>query len=245
MPYKILTHTWRPPVQGGDPLCDGVLPVTLPTVTLDTSRDKCGAGYNYCDSLVTAATIAGFWPDGWPACCLVVEPSADKIRRGNKRRCSQLTIQRLCTDDEIRSAMRELVASWAGAHADELVAEQWAWYVALGRPLRDEAIVEQGLRAALDKRGLGDWTLYRYGAARAARDAWAAWDARDARDARDAWAARDAWDALTVEYSALKKWTKDSPELVTRGILSSYENGLGITIPTEKNELGWAMEEKR
>ena len=266
MPYKILTSDWRPPVQGGEPLCDGTLPVTLPKVTLDTSTADCGAGYNYCDSLTTAATIAGLWPSGWPARCLVVEPSADKIRRREKRRCSQLTLRRLCTDDEIRGAMRELVASWAGAHADGLVAEQWAWYVALGRPLRDEAIVEQGLRAALDKRGLGDWTLYQYRDAWAARDAWDAWDARDARaawaardaraawaawDARDAWAAwaaRDAWDAraarnaMLVRAAVTRGWlTSLAGDHLTIGIRDAYHHGLAIALPTGPKELGWAM----
>ena len=30
--YKVVTHDWRPPVQGGDPICDGRLPYTLPIV---------------------------------------------------------------------------------------------------------------------------------------------------------------------------------------------------------------------
>ena len=243
MPYKILTSDWRPPVQGGEPLCDGTLPVTLPKVTLDTSTADCGAGYNYCDSLTTAATIAGLWPSGWPARCLVVEPSADKIRRREKRRCSQLTLRRLCTDDEIRGAMRELVASWAGAHADGLVAEQWAWYVALGRPLRDEAIVEQGLRAALDKRGLGDWTLYQYRAARDARDAW---DARAARAAWDAWAAWAARNAMLVRAAVTCGWlTILAGDHLTIGIRDAYHHGLAIALPTGPTELGWAMADVR
>jgi hypothetical protein len=65
--YKILTHDWRPPIQGGEPLCDGVLPVTLPTVALDTSDEECGAGYNYCGTLVEASRIAGWWGNGRPA----------------------------------------------------------------------------------------------------------------------------------------------------------------------------------
>ena len=60
--YKILTHHWCPPVQGGDPLCAGVLPVDLPPVPLDTGQNDCAAGYNYTRDLVTAAKIAGFWP---------------------------------------------------------------------------------------------------------------------------------------------------------------------------------------
>jgi hypothetical protein len=251
MPYKILTSDWRPPVQGGEPLCDGTLPVTLPKVTLDTSRADCGAGYNYCDSLTTAARIAGLWPNGWPARGLVVEPSADAIARGDKRRCSQLTIVRACSDDEIRGAMRELVASWAGAHADDLVTEQWAWYVALGRPLRDATIVEAGLRAALDTRGLTEWTLKQYGDARAAWDAWdaraarAAWDAWDARAAWDAWDARDARaarNAMLVRAAASCGWlTSLAGDHLTIGIRDAYHHGLAIALPTGPTELGWAM----
>jgi hypothetical protein len=85
------------------------------------------------------------------------------------RRASVLTITALCTDKEIRSAMRELV-SWASDPA-QLVEEQWAWYQALGRPYSVEAKVVEGLQAALVHRGL-DWTLRRFGTA---EDAWAAY----------------------------------------------------------------------
>jgi hypothetical protein len=44
------------------------------------------------------------------------------------RRASALTITAVCTDNEIREATREIV-SWS-LTADELVEEQWAWYVA-------------------------------------------------------------------------------------------------------------------
>jgi hypothetical protein len=72
--FKILTHDWCAPLQGGAPLCDGILPATLPPVTLDTSEAKCGAGggYHYCETLQQAAPIAGFWKSGRPARCLVV-----------------------------------------------------------------------------------------------------------------------------------------------------------------------------
>jgi hypothetical protein len=272
--YKILTHDWRPPIQGGAPVCAGMLPFTLPTVTLDTSDNECGqqGGYHYCASLRDAAALAGFWPNGRPSQCLVVTASDDAIERGTKRRASALTLERLCAEDEIRAAMRELVASWAGAHTDELVAEQWAWYVALGRPVHDAARVEEGLRAALDARGL-KWQLKQYDstrAARAARDAWDAWDARDARaawdaraardawdawdawDTRDAWAARDAWDTRDAwaAQASLVVWTTTqlgwlagyARNSLTVGIRDAYQHGLGIALPTGPNELGWAMD---
>jgi hypothetical protein len=83
------------------------------------------------------------------------------------RRASELTITAVCTDDEIRAAMREIV-SWSRT-ADELVEEQWAWYVALGRPSSEETRVVEGLQAALADRQL-DWTLRRF---ESAEDAWA------------------------------------------------------------------------
>ncbi len=198
--FKILTHDWRAPLQGGDPLCDGVLPVTLPAVHLDTSENECGAtgGYHYSAELHCAASIAGFWKTGRPARCLVITAAPDAIQRGDKRRSSSVTLDRLCSDEEIQAAMRALVAPWAGKHADALVAKQWAWYVALGRPLHDEAQVEEELRRALDARGL-KWSLKRYDSA---WNAWNAWNAWDARNAWNAWNARNAWDA----WNAWNAW---------------------------------------
>ncbi len=62
--YKILSHNWRAPLQGGQAVCDGILPVTLPAVALDRSDADCGAGWNFCGSLTDAAKIAGYWRDG-------------------------------------------------------------------------------------------------------------------------------------------------------------------------------------
>jgi hypothetical protein len=227
--YKILTHDWRPPIQGGAPVCAGMLPFTLPTVTLDTSDNECGqqGGYHYCASLHDAAALAGFCPNGRPSQCLVVTASDDAIERGTKRRASALTLERLCAEDEIRAAMRELVASWAGAHTDELVAEQWAWYVALGRPVHDAARVEEGLRAALDARGL-KWQLKQYDST---RDAWDAWDAWDAQASLVVW--------TTTQLGWLAGYARNS---LTVGIRDAYQHGLGIALPTGPNELGWAMD---
>jgi len=77
------------------------------------------------------------------------------------------------------------------------------------------------LRAALDARGLSEWTVKRFPSARNAwsardaQDAWsarAAWDAWSARDAQDAWiawiawSARAAWDAV-VAWDAWDAWS--------------------------------------
>ena len=44
--FKLITHDYRPPIQGGDPVWDGhTLPFQLPRVTLDTSDADCGSGW--------------------------------------------------------------------------------------------------------------------------------------------------------------------------------------------------------
>ncbi len=222
--FKVLTHDYRPPILGGDPIWDGeTLPFTLPKVRLDVGPAECAAGWNYTTDLASALQIAGLWPDGHPACCLHVEASDDAITRGEKSRCSQLTIVGLASRAELEAAIR-VISEPFGVYAERMAASQLAWYDALARPRHDERRVEVELRAALEARGL-DWRLRRYEsarvvrdalavwatwamraervawAARVARNAWAAWDAqaargtRAARDARDAWDAWKAWEA--------------------------------------------------
>mgnify|MGYP001597995997 CR=1 FL=1 len=267
--YKILTHDWRSPIQGGSPLCtEDQLPLTLPVTVCDQSHNDCGKGWNFCPTLVQAARIAGFWRTGRPARCLVVEATGEIVIRGNKCRTTQLQLQRVATHDEIRQAMQENIQTWAGRQTDLLVEEQWQWYVALGRPYRDEATVQAGLRTALDTRKLDAWTLQQFStladlertawAAWAARDAWAAREAREAWDARDAWAAREAWDvqdawdawdardaqiALLMFSSVSCHWldTYESDHL-TRGIRSAYMYGLEKIRPIQFGVLGWCME---
>ena len=259
--FKSLTHDFRPPLQGGEPLCDGkTWPVTLATVPLDRSGTNCGVkgGWHFCRDIETTFNVAGMWRTGRPNAIVVVEPHGDIIEREDKCRAASLTLTRTATAEELRAAILRFSTPFA-PHVEAVAQEQWLWYEALGRPLNDRAAVVAGLHAALAARSLA-WTLREFPSIRDARAAWAAWDAWDAWaawdawDARDAWEARDAWAAwddwaaraaLTMEFSVLKKWTKGSPDFLTRGILSSYENGLGITIPTGESELGWAMEEKR
>ena len=271
--FKVLAHDFSPPIQGGAPVWDGVtLPFEMPEVTLDTSMEECAAGWNYTQTLAQALKVTGFWKAGRPSVCLNVAPSSDGITRGDKSRCSRLTILSRCTREEVLAALREMSEPF-GEHADRMAESQFAWMHALARPNREKAVVEACLQTALDARGL-DCEIREYESARAAWDAWAprdaraawaAWAARDAWDARDAraaqaaawaawaaWAARaarDAWDAwaardaLTVEYAALEKWIDHDPLLLTTGIRDAYESGLESALPTGPKVLGYAMKE--
>ena len=267
--YKILTHDNRPPLQGGVPLIPPgqSLPYALPTVALDTSAAECAPGYHFCHTPEEAIRIVGLWPDGRPSRLYRVT-ATDAIERGSKLRAATLTIEHEFTESEWRDAVAAFSAPFAPFVA-EMAESQMLWREALARPHRDELAVETGLRAALEARGLSEWTLKRFQSAwdawdardawvaRDARDAWVArgaWDAWDARDARDAWDARGAWDAwdawvarvardaLAWEFAALSEWTPGDPQKLTTGIRDAYRNGLGIAIPTGPEELGWTME---
>ena len=255
--YKVFTHDLRPPVRGGDPVWDGVLPHALAPVTCDDGPDECAAGWNFSRFPQTALQIAGLWPNGRPSRIFVVT-AEQFIERSDKCRSASLTIVREFAESEVQSAIEELSRPF-GQFAAEMVREQMAWRAALARPQRDEAAVERGLDEALAARGLG-WKLKRFDSVEAARAAWAAWAAWDAWDARDAWAARAAWaawdardardawaawdarDACTVHFAARKGWTKDDPALLTVGLRDAYTAGLAIAVPTGPDELGWVME---
>lgn len=48
--YKILTHDFCSPLQGGDPLWDGkTLPYELPKVEVDSGSQECSYGWNFVD----------------------------------------------------------------------------------------------------------------------------------------------------------------------------------------------------
>jgi len=263
--YKVLTHDLRPPIQGGEPVFDGVFPHVLPTVACNTDPAvECGAGWNACAKLSDALRIAGLWPDGRPSRVVLCEaPAASVVRAFDKVRAPTWTLSRELSEEEIADGVREFSVGF-GEHADVMTAEQMAWRQALARPKRDRDAVIAGLRAALDARGLIDWELQEYPSSdctpRAARDARDAWDARDARDAWDAWNAwdawaawnarnawaawnaRNAWDALAHRYAALKGWVDAPAEQYTVGIRDAYDHGLGIAVPVAPGVLGWAME---
>lgn len=264
--FKIFTHDWRSPLQGGYPLLhdDVQLPFILPTVEVDTSSQECGKGWNFCRSIQDAAAIAGFWSTGRPSKIVLVTALDQVYERGQKIRTSKLEITRLATDEEIQDSMLVL-SSWS-KNSQHLADEQWKWYVALGSPAHNKKIVQQSLHEALLYRGLTDWQPKEYRTARAARvaraawaprDAWDAWVAQAALDAQDAWVARDAWDArdawatwaaqdawvALVMTSAVKNsWLSSyKSDHLTRGIRDAYFNGLAIAIPTGPQELGWVM----
>jgi len=251
--WKILTHDWRSPLQGGPPVCDGRWPVTLPAITLDTGPEECAAGWNYVADIPTGWRIAGCWPTGRPARIVLVEGSADAIQRGTKRRASSLTLVREATDSERRAAWQDFSAPF-GVHAGRLAREQEAWWYALARPHHNRADVEAHLTFALSARAL-PWELRFYEDAGAVWDAWAAWAAwdawaaRDARDARaawdawDAWDARDARDALIICCARLMGWQAGEPYQYTVGIREAYHHGLAVALPVGPSTLGWAMEE--
>src|SRR3990167_8821615 len=187
--YKILTHDWRSPLRSNkNQLCNGIMPVTLPRVPLDLSDKECSFGWNYMEHLHEAATIVSWWPKRKSARCIVVEGDKDAIQRGAKRRASGMTLVRECSNHEIQTAMRALVA-WTGEHAEAIAQEQWLWYKALQVPYHDEKAVENGLQVALEVRGLKHWHLQKY---EDARGAWSARDAQGAWGAWGAWGARDA-----------------------------------------------------
>ncbi len=258
MAWKIFTHDLRAPIQGGDPVWAGTVPYDLPTVDLDTSDQECGSGWNCCESLAQAFSIAGLWPLGRPGRAFVVEPSADAVVRKNKIRSSGMRIVREATEVEIVEAIREISQGFE-PHAEHMARSQVEWRRALARPASDVAAVESGLVLALEARGLSDWTLKRFdsvngvwegraarvswgaGGPRAAEEAWTAWPVWGARNVWDAWRAKDAKAALTLEYAALKGWTDLDPQALTVGVREAYRNGLELVVPTGPNELGWCM----
>jgi len=213
--YKVFTSDLCSPIQGGDPVWDGTLPYTTPVVELDRSDKDCASGWNFCRRSSTALQIAGIWPNGYPSRLFKIDPIGEVVERGDKCRAAQITIVREVTD--LRPAIEELSAPF-GAHKDAMVEEQLKWSEALARPQYDPAVVEEGLKAALEKRGLADWTLKRFENDRAFRgalsdwDSWYDWSARTARydwasrSTSDAWYASDAW----YSRSAWNDWSYSS-----------------------------------
>lgn len=86
--YKVFTHAYRSPIQGGDPIWDGALPFTLPKVAVDESYLECAAGWNACVDEVTAVQISGIWRNGWPARLYAVETCEQVFKRGDKLRAA-------------------------------------------------------------------------------------------------------------------------------------------------------------
>jgi hypothetical protein len=56
--------------------------------------------------------------------------------------------------------------------------------------------------------------------------------------------ARDADDALTVQFAALMGTTEHDPMLLTEGLRDAYGHGLAVAVPVGPGTLGWAMVER-
>ena len=197
--WKVLTHDYRPPIQGGKPVFDGTFPHEFPEVELDRSDSECGSGWNFCSDLHTAFRIAGLWPDGRPSVAIRVKCRGG-LKRGDKCRAKQITAERFASDIEISDTVREMSQPF-GEFCGDMHVQQMAWRKALARPKRDTKTVEAMLRLALDTKSL-DWSLRRFDSVWVARAAWAAWDARDERGAWDAWDAWGAWAARAARAAS-------------------------------------------
>ena len=128
--YKVLTHDFRSPIQGGAPLWDGKESLTLPTVKVDESKSPCGAGWNFCRDLPTALRIGGLWPDGWPSIAMQVAGEGTVVVRQDKCRAERLTLLRCCAEAEIGAAIHELSVAFV-PYQDEMAEAQIAWRTAL------------------------------------------------------------------------------------------------------------------
>jgi hypothetical protein len=268
--YKVLTHDYRPPIQGGPPVWDGKRK-TLDKVTLDTGPNSCAPGWHFCAKPEDALRIGGLWPSGRPSVLLHVRGSRDTVERGVKLRCSRLTILGVLDEGEVERAVGRMSEPF-GKHAVRMATSQMHWRYALSRPEQDNERVEYSLRTALKHRGLDNWALRHYptaGAVRDARDwnAWNAWTAGAIWYARDAWAALDAgaapaagdawsagadgdawnawaaWAALTSEYASLAGWHGEPADRLARGLRDAYACGLEAAMPVGPKTLGWAMVE--
>lgn len=229
--YKVFTHDLRSPIQGGAPVWDGSLPITLPAVEVDDGPENCAAGWNFVEDIPIGLRIAGLWSDGRPSRVFEVQ-APEAIARGNKRRARVLTIVRECSDGEIVDAIRALSLPF-GAFADDMAAAQVLWREALARPYRDKGKVEEGLAKALAARGLETWELKQFDNV---RDAWAA---------RDAWDARAAWDAkwaLMIQFASRQNWITYPADLLTVGLRDAYLYGLALAGPVAEQTLGYVME---
>lgn len=64
--WKVFTHDYHSPLQGGPAVWDGRDHAILPSVDLDTGLATCAGGWNYCATLADAYQVAGLWSDGRP-----------------------------------------------------------------------------------------------------------------------------------------------------------------------------------
>lgn len=200
--YKVLTHDYCSPIQGGKPIFDGKLPFTLPVVKVDSSEKECAAGWNACREIYTALQIGGLWPNGWPSKCYEVETEHPVVERGNKVRTVSWDLIRLVSESEIKVVVEELSEPF-GKFQEEMVNEQMLWREALARSKKNEVKVERDLKEVLKVRRFS-WKLKKHEDAQTVWDARTTWGARSVRgvwqdrDAQIARSAQNAWDAWNV-----------------------------------------------
>jgi len=232
MPYKVLTHDYRPPIQGGDPIWDGAPGALLPVVPLDTTKNACGThgGWHYCATIEDALDIAGLWPDGWPSVVAEVSPEGPVIWSGSKYRTSSLRLVRVVPEEEVQEGVYRLSAPF-GPYQDDMTAEQMQWRGALSRPLHDPEAVDLHLHVALDARGL-PWILQQFDTRRAVWDARIAWNAQSADaawHARAAWSKGTTWNEGTawvgVPWSTRAMWAPQATQAMweTRNVRAAWQ----------------------
>ena len=102
--YKILTeNNFSPIIRSSNPVLPVgfTLPYTLPKVKLDMSDAECGEGWNFSKTIKEAFDICRIVGRYGIHNIYKVEGSADSIIRGNKIRCSQLTILDRISSEEL------------------------------------------------------------------------------------------------------------------------------------------------
>ena len=112
--YKCLTHDYRPPIQGGDPIWSGNSGEETPTVGLDTSDADCGTGggWHFCREPETALVIAGLWPNGRPSVVVEIETVGAWVERQDKCRAEQLRFGRQLPEAEVEQLVAKLSSKW-------------------------------------------------------------------------------------------------------------------------------------
>jgi len=219
--YKAFTHNLCSPIQGGEPIWDGALPFSLPSVIMDKSDKKCSYGWNAARDPKTVIQIAGLCPGGWPVRLYCVETKGKVIERGDKLRASTWRIvKEIPVQPVIESFSQE---AFSAQHTKIMSKEQIAWYQALGRPQWSLSKVIRGLETSLKARGL-NWTLQRF------ESAGAVWTFRAAAPI---WPTNNAWNIVTTE-TGLHCLNKDTRE-ATKKIRNTW-----FPWPTCNIQTSWA-----
>src|SRR3990172_7168013 len=125
--WKVLTHDYRPPIQGGNPVWDSTLGQTTPKVAVDMSAAGCGAGWNFTTRPETALRIGGLWPDGRPSRLIRVETAGAHVVWGDKCRTEQIVWGREAGPAKVRSAVTALFGPFEAEHRPRMVESTMLW----------------------------------------------------------------------------------------------------------------------